>query len=129
MKRMLRTIAICLIVALGCVVVLNTGADAQTYATSPNHTSSRAESRAGTWDFFLPLTYTPSSNWGGPGGSSLDLDATWGFGFGGGYNFTDQFQLNGLFSWSARNYAATIVNTDGTPRQYGNTLYTSTISG
>ena len=128
MKRMLKIWALCLIVGIGIFSFLITGAEAQTYTTSPNYTSSRTENRTGTWEFFLPLTYSPSSDWSGPGGSSLDLDAAWGFGFGAGYNFNEHFQLNGLFSWSARNYAATIINTDGKPRQYGNTLYTSTFA-
>ena len=123
MRQMLRISATCLIAAIVCVSVLTTDAGAQTYMTT------RPGGRAGSWDFFMPLTYNPSWTWHGQGGSSVDLDATWGFGFGFGYNFTDHFQVNGLFSWSARNYNATYVNSiTGVPQRYGNTEYSTTFS-
>ena len=120
MKQMLRIGATCLIVAIACVAVLTTDADAQAYTTS------RPGSRAGTWEFFLPLSYLPSWHYGGEQGSNVNLDATWSFGFGVGYNISDQFQVNGLFSWGARNYDAQIMQTDGQTKHYGNTMYTST---
>jgi hypothetical protein len=104
------------------VVLFAPVADAQSY------TVSRPGGRAGTWEFFMPLTYNPSWTIKGQGGTSVDLNETWGFGFGFGYNLSDHFQMNGLFSWSARNYNATLVNTDGTSRKYGNTEYSSTFS-
>ena len=122
MRQMLRISAICLIVAIACVAVLATDADAQAYTTS------RPGGRAGTWEFFLPLTYMPSWEMGGEQGSNINFDATWGLGFGIGYNISDQFQVNGLFSWSARTYEAQIVNTDGTTQHYGNTMYSSTFA-
>jgi len=122
MRQMLRVSASCFIVTVLCVAFLATVAGAQSYVTST------PGGRAGTWDFFLPLTYFPSQSWDGQGGSGLNTDATFGFGFGFGYNLSDHFALNGLFSWSARNYNATVVNSDGTNRKYGNTLYTSTFS-
>jgi opacity protein-like surface antigen len=123
MRQMLRISATCLIVVIVGVAVLTTDADAQAYMTS------RPGGRAGSWDFFMPLTYNPSTSWNGEGGSGVDLNATWGFGFGFGYNISDHFQMNGLFSWSARNYNATIVNaTTGEATRFGNTLYSSTFS-
>jgi opacity protein-like surface antigen len=123
MKQMLRISAACLIVVIMCFAILTVDADAQSFTTS------RPGGRAGSWDFFMPLTYNPSSNWSGQSGSTVDLNATWGFGFGFGYNITDHFQVNGLFSWSARNYDATIVNANtGAPSRYSNTLYSSTFS-
>jgi len=121
MKKMFGISVTCLIVAIACVAVLAADADAQVYSTS------RPGGRAGTWDFFMPLTYNPGFTWHGEGGSSVDLDTTWGFGFGFGYNFTDHFQLNGLFSWAARNYTATYVPGTG-PAKYSNTEYSSTFS-
>jgi len=125
MKQMLRIGAVCFIVAVACVALLTANADAQSYTTS------RPGGRAGTWDFFMPLTYNPSANWSGGQGSSVDLDPTWGFGFGFGYNIGDHFQINGLFSWSARNYTAKVIGAPpaaGLPANYSNTLYTSTFS-
>jgi hypothetical protein len=122
MKQMLRISAACLIVAIVCVGVIPTDADAQSY------TVSRPGGRGGTWEFIMPLTYLPPWTMDGQQGSKVDLDATWGFGFGFGYNLSDHFQMNGLFSWSARNYDATLVNTDGTTRRFGSTEYSSTFS-
>ena len=125
MRQMLRISVTCFIVAIACVAILALDADAQTYMTS------RPGGRAGTWDFFLPLTYNPAFGWNGSqGGSKVDLDATWGFGFGFGYNLSDHFQLNGLFSWAARNYRATVVpaTPPGAPKQYSGTEYSSTFS-
>jgi len=123
MKQTPRISAVFLIVAIVCTVVLIADADAQSFTTV------RPGGRGGTWDFFMPLTYNPPETWNGQGGSKLDLDATWGFGFGFGYNFNDHFQLNGLFSWSARNYTATYVDTTpitGGTKRYSNTEYSST---
>jgi len=122
MRQILRITAVCLMAAIVCGAVLATDADAQAYTTS------RPGGRAGTWDFFLPLAFNPSWSSDGQSGTSISTDATWGFGFGFGYNITDHFQANGLFSWSARNYQAQIVQTDGQTRQYGNTMYTSTFA-
>jgi hypothetical protein len=123
MRQMLRISAACLIVAIVGVAVLTTDADAQAYMTS------RPGGRAGSWDFFMPLTFSPSWTIDGQGGSKADFDATWGFGFGFGYNLSDHFQMNGLFSWSARNYTATLVDANtGQTTRYGNTAYSSTFS-
>ncbi len=123
MRQMLRISGTCLIVAVACVAVLTLNADAQSYTTS------RPGGRTGTWDFFVPFTYNPAWTLDGQGGSKADLDATWGFGFGFGYNFSEHFQLNGLFSWAARNYTATLQGAGGgVPKQYGNTAYSSTFS-
>jgi opacity protein-like surface antigen len=121
MKRgMIIRLALVLAVIAG-VVLFAPVADAQSFTTV------RPGGRGGTWDFFMPLTYNPPETWNGQGGSKLDLDATWGFGFGFGYNFSDHFQLNGLFSWSARNYTATYVATNtGLSNKYSNTEYSST---
>jgi opacity protein-like surface antigen len=97
-------------------------------AHAQSYTVSGPEGRAGSWEFFMPLTYNPSTTINSQGGSSVDLDPTWGFGIGFGYNFNDHFQMNGLFSWSARNYTAKAVQSDGTTRSYSNTTYLSTFS-
>jgi hypothetical protein len=98
------------------------------FAYAQDYTVSTPGGRAGSWEFFMPLTYNPATTIHGQQGSSVDLDPTWGWGFGFGYNFNEHFQMNGLFSWSARNYTAKIVNQNGSTTNYNNTLYSSTFS-
>jgi opacity protein-like surface antigen len=122
MKRGMIIILSLLFVVMAGAVLFAPIAEAQSV------TPGRYGARAGTWDFYLPLTYADSATINGQGGSSVDLNADWGFGFGFGYNFNDNFQLNGLFNWNSRSYDATTVNTDGTTRKYSNYMDTSTIS-
>ena len=58
----------------------------------------------------------------------MELDDAWGAGFGFGYNLSDHFQLTGVVSWSDRDYTATIVNTDGSTRQYTDRLDSTSFS-
>ena len=114
---------VALVVVLAALWAIMPGpADAQSY------TAVRPGGRAGTWDFYLPLVYADSATINGQGGSKVDINADFGFGFGFGYNFTENLQLNGIFSWNSRSYDATTVNTDGTTRKYSNYMDTSTIS-
>jgi len=120
MKQALRIGAACMVIGILFFAVLSAAADAQEFSNI------RSSGRGGNWDFFLPLAYIDSATVKGENGSSVDLDATMGWGFGFGYNFNDHFNLNGMFTWSQRNYKATVVNTDGTNQKYNNTLYSST---
>lgn len=121
MRQMVRISALCIIAAIACIAVPALDAGAQSVAlTEP-------EGRAGAFNVLL-FTYNPSTNWAGQGGSSMDLDDAWGAGFGFGYNFSDHFQLNGIVSWSDRDYTATIVNTDGSTSHYNNRLDSTTLS-
>lgn len=122
MKQMLRIRVACLAVAVACAAIITTNADGQSYAVN------RTEGRARTWDNLLPILYTNSWTIHGQNGASVDISGDWGIGFGGGYNFTDHFQLNGLFTWTAPRYDATIAQSDGTTRRYSNRLDTFTIS-
>lgn len=117
MRHLLRISAACLIMMIVCVA-FGTPADAQQY------TSIRPGGRGVTWDFYLPLSFTESETISGEGGSSVKLNADWGFGFGLGYNLTDHFQLNGLWTFSSRSYDATT----STGVRYSNWLETSTLS-
>jgi len=85
-------------------------------------------SRAGTFEFILPVVYSLEATVNGQGGSSAVVNEDLGFGFGFGYNLNTHLQLSGLFNWSTREYRATLVNTDGTTRRASGTLDTSTIS-
>ena len=98
--------------------------DAQGYTTV------RPGGRGGNWEFYLPLSFADSATINGQGGSSADINADWGFGFGAGYNVNDHFQVNGMINWNSRSYVATYVTTtptEGTGK-YSNYMDTSTLS-
>jgi opacity protein-like surface antigen len=96
-------------------------------AGAEEFTSIRPGGRGGNWEFILPLVYSDTTTVSGQSGGSLRINNDWSSGFGFGYNINDNFQINGLFSWSYRSYDATIVQTDGTTRNYSNYMDTSTI--
>jgi hypothetical protein len=122
MRTLIRIMAVVLVaVALGAIVP--SSADAQSF------TSVRPGGRGGNWEIFLPLIYSDSTTVNGEGGSKVDINSDYGFGFGAGYNVNDSFQINGMFTWAYRSYNATAMNTDGTVgRQYSNYMDTSTLS-
>jgi len=101
-------------------------ADAQSFTTV------RPGGRGGTWEFYLPLTYADSATVNGQNGTSVDINADWGFGLGFGYNFNDHFQLNGLFTWNSRSYDALVTGSTNTSTgpttRYSNYMDTSNIS-
>ncbi len=97
-------------------------AEAQTYTTT------RPGGRGGQWEFILPITFTDSATIKGQGGSSVDINSDFGGGFGFGYNLSDRFQINGIYSWGYRTYDATIVQTDGTSRKYNSYMNTATLA-
>ena len=114
---------VALVVVLAALWAIMPGpADAQSF------TAVRPGGRAGTWEFTLPLIYADSARIEGQNGTSVDINSGYGFGFGFGYNFTDSFQLNGLFNWNSRSYDATQVDAAGTTRKYSNYVDTSTLS-
>jgi opacity protein-like surface antigen len=122
MRTLIRIMVVVLVVAaLGAVVP--SPAEAQSF------TSVRPGGRGGNWEIFLPIIYSDSTTVNGEGGSKVDINSDYGFGFGAGYNVNDNFQINGMFTWAYRSYNATAVNSDGTPgRQYSNYMDTSTLS-
>ena len=85
----------------------------------------RGKGGAGSLEFSVPLNYTSSSTINGQNGSSAEINSALNMGFGMGYNVNDNFQVNGVFSWAQRNYAA--KNTGNVTGDYNGTLYTSTL--
>jgi len=89
----------------------------------------RGNNGQGSLEFNVPLNYMGPTSTDGQNGSSITTNAAFGLGFGMGYNFNDHFQINGQFSWSGRNYKATVVDPVGpVATDYSNTLYSSTIN-
>lgn len=116
MNSILKTLAIVAIGALAGTLVL------------PSPVQAQGSSRAGSWEFILPITYSPSTSFTGEGGSSASLNSDVGMGLGFGYNLNNHLQLGGTIAWNTRNYNATIVNTDGTTKRASGTLDSSTIA-
>jgi hypothetical protein len=82
--------------------------------------------RAGSWEFQLPVTYSPSTSFDAQGGSSASLNSNLGFAVGLGYNVSNQFQLSGTVNWSTRSFNATFVDSNGAKSQAAGTLNSST---
>jgi opacity protein-like surface antigen len=87
--------------------------------------SGGAGQRAGTWEFFVPLTYTEEVDFSSENGSEVEINDDFGLGLGFGYNFNNHFQLNGTFNWSSRSYDATATSESGViEAEYSNDLET-----
>ncbi len=121
-RQLFKTGVLVLVLAVLCIAELAGPAQAQQYTTT------RPGGRAGSWDFILPLVYSDSTTINGQGGSSVNIDSAWGFGLGFGYNFTDRFQLGGLWTWSSRSYWANNIGGPFNGNHYTNWMNTSTLS-
>jgi opacity protein-like surface antigen len=121
--RTLKRIMVVALVIAALEAIVPGPADAQSY------TAVRPGGRGGSMEFFLPLVYTDGTTVTGEGGSKVDINSDWGFGFGLGYNVNDNFQINGIFTWANRSYSARAMNADGTMgKQYNSYMDTSTLS-
>jgi hypothetical protein len=91
----------------------------------------RGSSRAEKWEFSLQTRYTWSKDYSADNGTTVNLNDDLGWGFGFGYNLSEQFNLGFAFAWRSLYYNATIVSvTDpDETRSYGNYLETSTFAG
>ena len=116
MKSILRTFSIVAVGALAGALLLPSSAQAQ------------GTSRAGSWEFILPIVYSPSTSFNGQGGSSAELNSDLGMGLGFGYNLNNHLQLSGMLNWNYRSYNANIVQDNGTIRKATGTLDSSTLA-
>ncbi len=91
-------------------------------------TAASGRDRTDTWDFYIPVSYMESAHLSGQHGSSLDINSDFGFGFGFGYNFTQRFQLGGLFTFGSSSYDARVVQEDDSIARYNQKMDISTIS-
>jgi len=87
-------------------------------------------SHAETWEFTIQTRYSWSKDYSSDNGTTVNLNNDLGWGFGFGYNLSEQFNLGFAFTWRSVYYNATIVSaTDpAETRTYGNNLDTSTIA-
>jgi opacity protein-like surface antigen len=108
---------------MGIVILILTAAGlAQAQSNAPGM-------REGRWQFALQTRYTSSKDFSGEGGSKLSISDDLGWGFGFGYNVSDQFNLGFSFTWRSIPYVATIVDADDSQNstRYSNWLDTSTL--
>jgi opacity protein-like surface antigen len=115
---MKRTLIICLTVVLAAIAGI----------ALPVQVAEAGCSRCGEWDFNLPINYADATTINGEGGSSVDLNSDWGIGFGLGYNFNDNFQLNGVFSLAYRGYEANYIREGGESASYNGNMDTATFA-
>ena len=84
--------------------------------------------REGKWDFTVQMRYMTGQTLNGEGGSSADINDTLGWGFGIGYNLTNNLALAMDISWANANYNGTIVGSGVTSGNIYGTLYSSTVA-
>ncbi len=71
--------------------------------------------RAKTWEFGALLMGTSSESLDGDAGSGLRVESETGWGFMGGYNFTNRLAVMAELSWVRPRYEATFVPDGGGP--------------
>jgi hypothetical protein len=74
-----------------------------------------AQDRADRWELGIALLYQGGTDLDFDGGTTVDTDSDFGFQFGGGYNFTDNFAVNFGMQWTGVGYDADVINDEGNP--------------
>lgn len=64
------------------------------------------------WEFYLPLSYVSSEEFGSEGGTSVELHSDMSFGFGFGYNFNERFIVGFELTFMDMNFDASIAVDD-----------------
>ena len=84
--------------------------------------------RAGKWEFTVQTRYLDGQHVDGDSGSSADVNNTLGWGFGIGYNLTNNFTLAMDIGWASANYRGTYVTDTSATQTINGTMDTSTIA-
>lgn len=72
-------------------------------------------SRAGRWEMFLLTNWTDANKIDFKGGSELDLNKDFGWGFGFTYNLNEHIALGTQISWNSTNYDVNTFSDTGDP--------------
>jgi len=70
----------------------------------------KQSNRAETFEITFSPQYIYSKSLDGTNGTNLDINDTWGWGIGLGYNFSEKLNLAWTFEWAAPNFNTTIVD-------------------
>ncbi len=89
---------------------------------------SAASDRSGKWELNLTSQYIYASTIEGPRGTGADIDETVGWGFGMGYNFSEQLEFLFDMTWSNPGYTLTYRDESDNLQTLGTSLYSSTAS-
>lgn len=84
--------------------------------------------REGKWELNLTSQYLYASTIEGPRGTGADIDGTVGWGFGMGYNFSEQLEFLFDMTWSNPSYTLTYRDENDQLQKLGTSLYSSTAS-
>ncbi len=99
------------------------------FSILPAVVMANSASRAGDLELTLQTRYVDSFEANFDGGASVDVNSDVGFGFGLGYNLSDNLLLRGNLSWAITSYAGSRVLDDGsgTVQNFGSDLEASTL--
>jgi opacity protein-like surface antigen len=95
--------------------------------------SSALADRSDSYEFTLQVPYTYAETIESSGGAQIETEADAGFGFSVGYNYSNNFNLHGNFTWNSTSYSATsIIDTPSpTTEAYGGVMdaFTASLTG
>lgn len=81
-----------------------------------------AQSFGNKWEWSIAALYQDSDSSGGSGGSRLDIDSDWGFGFTLKYFLNPKLAIGGDIEWIRPSYTATLVDDQGTSETFSHTF-------
>lgn len=84
--------------------------------------------RAGTWELYLGPQYIDGQTVKFDHGSEADINDMASLMYGFGYNFDNHMSLGMLFNSSSSNYTGTAIDSNGDPKTYSATMYSSSMN-